>query len=408
MTKTIYLGFGIVCFAFAAFGAWPTYHGESGLTGYSEASLPDSPALLWRYNAAGEVYQPPVSDGKQIYFSAKKGRVIALDLVGEKVWEHTFSRTNSAGQDMAERFEAPLAVFDGKVLASASRGILYALDGATGSELWQYDVDGVLLGSPNLIVGSTGSLSVITIDQSEGSLHALELSTGKRLWETEGVERCDGSPGVGAGRIVFGSCAAALHQFSTKDGAHVIDVDVGGDAQIAGGAAILDGRAYAGTRDGRLVCADLLTGEILWSFDEAEAQSFATPAVTKEVVIFSSDDGFIYAVSAADVSQASRLQNGSQARDDGAGGTPAIQQSQLEAGEQIWKFDTGGIPTSPVIAGDKVAVSADGTLFLLDLKTGKKVWSKNVSDEISSPAIINGMLVVGADDGTVSAYGKQK
>ena len=48
---------------------------------------------------------------------------------------------------------------------------------------------------------------------------------------------------------------------------------------------------------------------------------------------------------------------------------------------------------------------ADGRLYLLDLETGEELWSYEVSDEISSPAIINGMIVVGSEDGTVTAFG---
>jgi outer membrane protein assembly factor BamB len=61
-----------------------------------------------------------------------------------------------------------------------------------------------------------------------------------------------------------------------------------------------------------------------------------------------------------------------------------------------------------VAAQDTVAVSSDGVLYLLNLEDGQKLWSKEVSDEISSPALVGGLLVVGADDGTVSAYGEKK
>jgi outer membrane protein assembly factor BamB len=58
-----------------------------------------------------------------------------------------------------------------------------------------------------------------------------------------------------------------------------------------------------------------------------------------------------------------------------------------------------------VVSGDKVVVVADGTLFLQNMIDGKELWTKEVSDEITSPAIIDGMIVVGADDGSVAAFG---
>ena len=58
-----------------------------------------------------------------------------------------------------------------------------------------------------------------------------------------------------------------------------------------------------------------------------------------------------------------------------------------------------------MIAADKVVLSADGVLYLLRLDTGEKIWSYEVSDEATSPAIIRGMIVVGSEDGTITAFG---
>jgi outer membrane protein assembly factor BamB len=93
-------------------------------------------------------------------------------------------------------------------------------------------------------------------------------------------------------------------------------------------------------------------------------------------VIFGADDGKVYAVDRA-------------------------------KGTKIWSLDTANRPLSPVIARDRVVISSGGTLFLADLATGKKLWSAPVSDDITSPAVVGGMILVGADDGTVTAYGKK-
>ncbi|MCK4564003.1 MAG: PQQ-binding-like beta-propeller repeat protein [Verrucomicrobia bacterium] len=55
-----------------------------------------------------------------------------------------------------------------------------------------------------------------------------------------------------------------------------------------------------------------------------------------------------------------------------------------------------------------MVVAADGVLYLLKLEDGRRLWSKEVSDEITSPGLIGGMIVVGADDGTVSAFGAKE
>jgi len=359
--------FSLVCCSAVCWAGWPTYHGDASLKGVGEAKLGDGLELAWRYNAGGEVYATPVSDGERIYFTAKKGRVVALGLDGKKLWEKAFSRKSDAGQEMPLRFEAPLVCAEGMVFAGTARGAMIALDAKTGEEKWRYETDGVITGSPNFMDDS-----VVVLDQSEGALHRLDIKTGTLLWKTEGVERCDGAPGIGKGHIVFGSCLAALHVFSIE-GKHLKDIEVGGDGQIAGGVAVDGNLAYAGLRDGTLVCTDLKAGELVWSSAESKEQTFSTPVVTEKRVVYSSDDGFVYAV-------------------------------DKKEGKTVWKFDTGGLPYSPVVAGERVVVSADGVLYLLKSSDGKKVWSKEVSDDITSPAIIAGMVVVGADDGTVSCW----
>ena len=60
-----------------------------------------------------------------------------------------------------------------------------------------------------------------------------------------------------------------------------------------------------------------------------------------------------------------------------------------------------------VIANDKVIVCVDGVLHLLALDNGNSLWNYEVSDRISSPAIVNDMIIVGSEDGTVIAFGNK-
>jgi outer membrane protein assembly factor BamB len=190
------------------------------------------------------------------------------------------------------------------------------------------------------------------------------------------VERCDGSAGVGGDHIVMGSCASALHIYSASKAAKVTDVPLGPDNQVAGGVALSGTHAFAGTRSGKLCAVDIAESKILWTFGEGQGEAFATPAVTDKVVIYGADDGKVYAVDRA-------------------------------KGTKLWALDTGNRPLSPVVARDKVVVSSGGKLFLLDLATGKSLWSTPVSDDTTSPAVVGGMILVGGDDGTVTAYGRK-
>jgi len=53
-----------------------------------------------------------------------------------------------------------------------------------------------------------------------------------------------------------------------------------------------------------------------------------------------------------------------------------------------------------------VVGSDDGRLYMVSLSTGKLLWSYEVGQPIeSSPAVADGKVVIGADDGNVYCFG---
>jgi outer membrane protein assembly factor BamB len=71
----------------------------------------------------------------------------------------------------------------------------------------------------------------------------------------------------------------------------------------------------------------------------------------------------------------------------------------------MWAAKVEGTPSSPVIAGDKVVVSSEGTLFLFSLATGKLIWANKAADSLTSPAITGAGVIVGTDDGFLILFG---
>ena len=63
-----------------------------------------------------------------------------------------------------------------------------------------------------------------------------------------------------------------------------------------------------------------------------------------------------------------------------------------------------------MIAGDRVVFgSEDGRVYVLDLATGKRVWSYEIGEAImSSPAVTGGWLVIAATDGYVYAFAARR
>ena len=355
---------------------WSTYHGNPSLTGVTTAVLPDTPVRLWQFQAGGQVIQPPVSDEERLFFNTYKGKLFALDFGGEEVWAKQLLRdAKEDGTPVFERVEAPPACFGATLLIGTTRDKLIAFGTKTGDERWVYDVGDTILGTVNLHHDAeTNTDRLFVIGQGAGVLNAIDLQQGTLLWQTEGVERCDGSPSVGSDSIVFGSCAAALHVYSTKDGSLVRNIETADKSQIAGGAAMVGDSIFSGSYSGALIHASAKTGETFWTNTDSTDEIFTTPAVNDDWVVFGARDGIVYAL-------------------------------DRKTGTQQWQFDTDGSASSPVLTADKVVLSSEGTVYLLRLATGEKLWSFEVSDEITSPAVINNMIVVGSSDGTVTAFG---
>jgi outer membrane protein assembly factor BamB len=354
--------------------AWNTYHGDFSLSGVADTTLPDALTPAWHFMAGAPVSTTPVAGGGRIYFVNDKGRFFAVDTGGNEIWSAVVPREAKDEWSPKEHlFDAPLAYYDGALLAGSMDGILFALDAASGEVLWQADLDGSILGTAVVATYGTNGPRVCVIEQGSGVLHCLDFKTGDAVWQSEPVERCDGSPGVGGDAIIFGSCASALHAFSTSTGDLLHEIPLGGDAQVAGGVAVVGNAAYAGTRSGTIVRADLTSGNIAWDNTDCEAEAFSTPAVSGQWVVFGCADGGVHGI-------------------------------DRETGDSRWTFDAGRRASSPVIAGDKVVVEASGVLHLLTLEDGRELWSGEVSDKITEPAVFAAMVVVGCGDGTVAAF----
>jgi outer membrane protein assembly factor BamB len=347
---------------------WPTYHGGYSLDGVAAEAPLDRPARLWKFEADGPVELPPVAGGGKVFVVASKGKVLAaLDRSGRPVWK--------AGPP-GDPFATPPLYVEGRVVVGTEGGALHAFDAASGRELWSARVAGRLQGTPNRVDLGGGKVGIVAISQSDGSLRCVDLEKGAEVWKTPPLERCDGSAGVAGGWVVLGSCASALHVFKADRGEKAFDVELGEDSQVAGGVAVSKGVAFAGTRGGRLVAVDVAAGRLLWANGDNTSEAFTTPAVNDRFVVFGASDGRVHALKRA-------------------------------TGERVWTFDAGRKPQSPAIAGNRVVVSAGGTLYLLDLEKGDAVWREEVADELTSPALVGGAVIVGADDGAVVAFGRR-
>jgi outer membrane protein assembly factor BamB len=363
--------------------SWCTYHGDYALTGVLGQAFSDKPARRWR-TRVGEGLPSAVVGGHGRLFCISDGATImALDVNGAILWTRVIASpaASVAGASTDECFTAPPLYIPNKLLVvAADSGMVYGLSLEDGSTCWTYETGASIQGSPNVSAGTgTGDPDrVLVITNQEGVLHAVNAADGSKLWESEPLERTDGHVAVSSQHAWVGNCSAALIAVNLANGKRSAVIDVGPECQMAGGVAASKGQVFAGTRSGSLAAADVMKGSLLWLNDDSAGELFFTPAVTDRYVVFQGGDSALYCVDRA-------------------------------SGVQVWSREVvGSLPLSPVVAGDLVLASIDGVVSGFSLTSGDAQWRLEIGDEISAPAIIGNMIVVGVDDGYVTAYGKEE
>lgn len=366
--------FSALCLpAISALADWPTFHGDYALRGVGTLARSEVfPPVFWRYDSKKPMEHPPVAGGGRIYAVTGETDIVALDREGQELW-----RASLAGSDARRRTSmaaAPL-YYRGRVAVAMTSGEVIALDAATGAERWRAALGGAVGAALNWIASNrTAEGLVIGVVQSRGIVIALDGATGDEVWRSAAFDRCDSPPSCGEGRIVLGSCLAALHALDARDGAERFRTPLGDDSQMAGGAALDRGVAFGGNRSGALVAVELASGRILWRTEPRNAEVFATPAVAGDRVLFAAADGTVSAVERA---------------------TGAVR----------WTRKLGAGAGEVAVGGDRAVVAVDGRLIILDARTGEERGSVQVSDRVVGPVLTGGLIVVGTDEGQIVAYG---
>jgi outer membrane protein assembly factor BamB len=363
-------------------GEWHTYHGDYSLTGLSADKLPDAPVRLWRTQIGKALPSAVVGGNGRIFCIADDSSITALDMRGAIIWQRTLNggRVTPEGKPVNETFSAPpLYISNNLLVVAADRGDVYALLPADGTTLWTYRIAGRTQGTPNFRPGKDDRQGLVFVTAKDsGTIFALNAADGSLAWKSEPLERTDGHAAVEADNILLGNCTASFIAVSTSDGSTVAKIKVGEESEMAGGVAVLEGKVFAGNRSGSLAAADIAGGTLLWVAEKGTGELFTTPALGLGHVVAHGPDTVLHC-------------------------------AEPSGGQDVWSKDfKGNVAVSPVIAGDIVVAGVDGSLFGMALEDGKELWQVMAGDETTDPAIIDGMLVAGSDDGSITAYGKEE
>jgi outer membrane protein assembly factor BamB len=223
------------------------------------------PRQIWEYQGDGAIWAGLEFDpgSNQLFVGTDSGSAVALDAASGKVnWT-----TKTGGKVRAQP-----AVIGAHVYASSDDGNLYKLDRRTGAIAWKARVDH---GSqPRLDLGEEkfrwdryGS-SVVTdgrrlyIGSRDANVYALDPASGAELWRFRTDDMVTGTPAVHGNFVLFSSYDKHAYAVKADDGSLQWKRDLKGE--LPSDVVIADGRALIGSRSYDLNALDPLSGETRW------------------------------------------------------------------------------------------------------------------------------------------------
>jgi outer membrane protein assembly factor BamB len=241
--------------------------------------------LLWATNSGG--ISPAISNGT-VYIDTQDGLCAYVAANGTNLW--------CAGNNYLPDAPSGAAVVDGIAYFGSALGSVFAIDAATGAQLWSAPIS-----SDNAASSPAVANGVVYINGD--SLFAFDAKTGAQLWSSS-ITDGTSSPAV-VGGVVYCS-GRALAAFNATTGAVLWSVSPGGPLSILGDSpAVAKGLVYIGasvpgqhgSSSGVLYALKARTGKIIWSAPVASGIT-SSPAVANGVVYVGSDDGTLYAFNA--------------------------------------------------------------------------------------------------------------
>ncbi len=215
----------------------------------------------WRFEEDTAV-APPAVDNGTVYFVGYTTKLYAFDIKTGKL------KFDFRSDDVTDTELGPVAA-DGVVYLGSDD--LYALDGATGKEVWKFKVDGGVLSSPQLSEG------VIYFGNDKGHIFAVDAKSGKEIWKFSTKNEVYSSPAVSEDTVYFGSNYGNFYAYNATTGkkkwqVKLTDIDkkfrnrirerTAEEVPVVSGGLIY----YVTANNGKINALDTKTGKIKWSW----------------------------------------------------------------------------------------------------------------------------------------------
>ncbi|MDR3375540.1 MAG: PQQ-binding-like beta-propeller repeat protein [Ancalomicrobiaceae bacterium] len=242
------------------------------------------------------------SDGPHVYVSTGYGVVAALDAAtGAVLWQKKLDKPGRGSPTVA----------DGKLYLVSEGNVLFALNTADGSDVWNFrgvpEVGG-LLGAANPAVSG----GIVVVPFSSGELDAIDIKTGNGVWSEQmarasrnfaitGLADITASPVIDDGVVYATGIGSRTAAFNLKTGLKIWDINIGS----AHTPAVAGNTVFIVDLDDNLIAIERKTGEVIWSTHlpvtrtKHKATHWAGPLLAGGALWLVSNEGGLIAVDPA-------------------------------------------------------------------------------------------------------------
>lgn len=290
-----------------------------------------------------------------IIASSSNGSIVCMDRAGTAIW-----RTSLEGG-----LDSTPAVSNGKLFAVTKKEKLFAIDAASGKQLWKADLEGSLVfGSAPLVADDS-----VIVASSSGKVYSFSAA-GKQNWMTDLQAGIYATPSRNGGIIYIGADDHKLYALRLKKGG--VEWKAKLDSRVVSSApAVYEGKLYLGTFNGTLYCLKESKGSVEWSM-KTGGPILASPVCFKERIYVGSKDAKLYAVNAS-------------------------------SGAVVWSLPTGQPVSAEVaILGNELFAAAGRTVSSIDIESGRVNWSYELDGTASSVIADGSGVFVGVGGRLVS------
>lgn len=280
-------------------------------------------AEQWHYRAGDPLMATPVISDGRVFVPVHRGQgapsLLAVAIAdGTVQWEGPST------------MRWPGITATGGVVYVRGRDRVWAIEGDSGSVLWQTDASAFEAHAP-AVAGDT-----IYVGGTEGRIHALAAPNGTERWRAELPGAVDSAPTYADGTVVAesGDIAGRITALDAADGDEQWHASI--HRHGIGSPAVADGTVYTASQERWIYAFDATDGTRIWRTRNEGVQR-SSPAVVDDTVYVGSVDNAIYALATED-------------------------------GHTRWKHELSDwVVTSPAVVDGTVFVgSRDGTLYALE------------------------------------------